>query len=77
MVKETTCPLESIEHTLALASIDWSLNKNNAWLWGITCGWDDDCLRELSDRFGWSTKTVERLKELHKSFNKLKIQQLL
>jgi hypothetical protein len=35
-----------------------------AWIYGIVCGWDDDMLPELADKFGWSDEAVARLKRL-------------
>tara|TARA_Y100000310_G_scaffold213365_1_gene214292 strand:+ start:136 stop:384 length:249 start_codon:yes stop_codon:yes gene_type:complete len=66
------CPLESIDCTLAFAAKDWSIDKNDAWIYGIVAGWDDDSLLELKVRFRWTTETVNRLKKLHEAFNKLK-----
>lgn len=65
-------PLDSLECTMAFATKDWSEDKNDAWLWGIICGWDEESLEELQDKFGWSTESVERLSMLHDKFNTLK-----
>jgi hypothetical protein len=66
------CPIEAIDSTLALAPKDWSIDKNDAWIYGIVAGWDDDSLNELKARFRWSDETVLRLKELHEACNKLR-----
>jgi len=67
------CPLESIECTLAFATKDWSIDKNDAWIYGIVAGWDDDSLAELQDKFHWGCSEIVRLKKLHKSFCLLKV----
>jgi hypothetical protein len=70
-MKEPLCPIKSIEYTLAFASKDWSLDKDDAWIYGIVIGWDDDSLDELKVSFGWSDETVLTLKELHKKMSSL------
>ena len=72
-LKGLLCPIESINSTLALASKDWSVDKNDAWIYGIVAGWDDDSLNELKARFRWNNETVEKLKELHNACNKLRV----
>ena len=62
------CPLESIDCTLAFASKDWAVDKNDAWIYGIVVGWDDEALLELKEKFGWTNSTVDRLKALHSKF---------
>lgn len=66
------CPIESIDSVLAFATKDWSLDKNDAWIYGIVAGWDDDSLNELRVKFGWTRETVEELKRLHITCNKLR-----
>jgi hypothetical protein len=64
--------MESIEHTLAFASKDWSLDKNDAWVYGVVLGWDDDALLELAEKFGWTDAQVARLKRLNDAWTALR-----
>jgi len=67
-LNDLLCPLESIDCTLAFAAKDWSIDKNDAWIYGIIAGWDDDSLEELQDKFQWTDSTIVRLKKLHNAF---------
>lgn len=69
---QIACPLESLDSTLAFASKDWSLNKSDAWIYGIVAGWSDEALTELRNQFGWDSETTARLKYLHNQFNKIR-----
>ena len=65
-----TCPGESLRVALATDARDWSLDRRDAWLWGIINGWPDcDAMREVAKRHGWDHVTVERLRTLHRKFN--------
>jgi len=66
------CPIESITSTLAFATKDWSIDKNDAWIYGVVAGWDDDSLSELQGRFGWTGADIARLKQLHRACNDLR-----
>ena len=72
-LNDLLCPLEAIDCTLAFATKDWSVDKNDAWIYGIVAGWDDDSLKELSAKFRWTTATVEKLKKLHAAFAELRV----
>lgn len=55
---------------------DWSLDRRDAWIFGLMCGWDceerhdvhdEDCggdgaMREVAERHGWGVHDVERLR---------------
>lgn len=43
---------------------DWAADYRDAWLYGIIVGWDDASLKELADKFRWSEKTVDKLREV-------------
>lgn len=68
----TTNALESIENVLAFSSRDWSVDKRDAWLWGIVYGWDDpdspDAMEEVVALHGWTPEEVARLRGLHADF---------
>lgn len=61
-------PFESLQTVVATDSRDWARNRNDAWIYGIICGWDDDSLTELAGKFNWSDQAMVRLKLLHKKF---------
>lgn len=71
-MNKTTCPLNSLEESLNFDSRDWSSNKKDAWIYGIISGWDEDSLKEISQKFNWDKETVNHLKDLHFKFNGLK-----
>ena len=60
--------LYSIYNAIALGPKDWSPTKNDAWIYGIVCGWDDAAYAELTPRFGWTSDMVERNRRLHRAF---------
>ena len=69
--KQIENPIESLKNTIPFSSMDWSTEKRNAWVYGIVCGWDDDCFSEFNKRFHWDKDTWDRLKRLHDLFNRL------
>ena len=72
MGREALGALDSLLCGLSLAPKDWSLDKYDAWVYGIIAGWDDESLIELQSRFRWKPETVEKLKSFHKAFGDLK-----
>lgn len=69
---EMNC-LESIECTIAFDVKDWSVDRRNAWIYGIVFGWDEDSLKTLSFRFHWDSKDIDRLKRYHYQWENLKL----
>ena len=64
-------PLESVETAIAFSPHDWSSHHRMAWIYGITCGWDDEALVEMMQQHGWTGEAVSRLKRLHIKWKKL------
>lgn len=74
-------PLHALRNTLAFGSADWGEDRSTAWMYGIVVGWDDDepepgetgreAMDELARRHRWSPAQVERLRELHRRFQRL------
>lgn len=64
-------PLASIERALAFASKDWSLDRRDAWIWGIVLGWDD-ALPEVAAKHRWDAIEIERLQRLHAKWTELR-----
>lgn len=63
--------IDSLHSAIVFSSHDWSRDKRLAWVYGIIVGWDDDSFEELKERFGWSDKTIERLKKYHEEIEKV------
>lgn len=61
---------ESLHKSLVFHSRDWAANERDAWIWGIVVGWDDESMKNLTNKFGWSDETVNRLKSYHKTAKK-------
>lgn len=64
-------PLDSMKACMAFDSRDWSLNKNDAWIYGIVHGWPEDALSEVAEKHKWIPVEVARLRLLHSDFKKL------
>jgi hypothetical protein len=77
MNNQMTDPLESLVNLLAFSSKDWSIDKSDAWMYGIVAGWDNESLNELQVKFDWHDLEVKRLKILHINFKELQKQQQL
>jgi hypothetical protein len=65
------CPIESLKTCVSTHARDWSINKRDAWIYGIVCGWNDDCFEELIEIRKWTPDAVARLKNLHETFQGL------
>lgn len=59
---------ESIESCLIHHVRDWGEEKRDAWLYGVIMGYDDECMAENRERFGWSDETCARLTRLHEQY---------
>lgn len=64
---EPTCPKESLRGIIAFDSRDWSINKRDAWIYGIVIGWGNSVF-EVGEQHGWDLETTKRLLQLHKDF---------
>lgn len=67
-VMKTENVKESVENCMTFHARDWSLNKRDAWMYGIVCGWDDESMPEVAALHGWSAAEVERLRRLHENW---------
>jgi len=63
------CPGYALRNLLAFDSRDYSINRRDAWLYGIIMGWDRS-MDEIAARHGWNEQAVARLRRLHALFNK-------
>jgi len=73
--------LKNLTDSMCFDSRDWSLNWNDAVLYSLIVGWEDDpddptvtedsCYKELQEQHGWSNEFVYQLKQLHKQIKKL------
>jgi len=75
-------PFESLERTISFSSKDFSECKEDAWIYGIICGWDckdtdDECselefFKEFNKKFGWNEDKWKRLQLLRENYLKAK-----
>jgi hypothetical protein len=56
----TDTALDSLQNAIAFSSRDWSLDKRDAWIYGIIMGWDDS-IESVAKLHNWSVDDVERL----------------
>lgn len=63
--------IKSLRRTMVFSSRDWAASRDTAWLYGVVCGWDEECLRELQEMYGWDPKAWARLNELHEELEAL------
>lgn len=61
-------PLQSITSAICRSSMDFSLNKFDAYLYAICVGWDDEVYEVLKIKHKWPDETVEYLKRLHQNY---------
>lgn len=70
-------PLDSLHGVLTSSSRDMSLDRKDAWIYGIVVGWsngapdEEDALSEVCALHGWDQSTKERLQRLHAEYTKL------
>lgn len=67
MIQIPTHFTESLELTLAFDPRDWSVDRRDAWIYGIVCGWGH-AIAEVANLHRWSAETVRRLQMLHEQF---------
>ena len=61
---------KSIADAMAFSSRDWSIDRRDAWIYGIVLGWDDASYEVLKKKHKWTDSEVERNKLLYESYNK-------
>lgn len=59
---------DSIRRVLTTSPRDWSIAHEDAWIYGIVCGWPEDAIEEVAARHRWSPITVDRLRVLHEEW---------
>lgn len=70
-MNEIENPIESLKNTVPFSCRDYGVEKRDAWVYGIICGWTDECFEEFNAKFGWDKDTWDRLKRLHNRFEEL------
>jgi hypothetical protein len=58
------CPMCSVETTTATQTRDMSVEKRDAWAWGVVLGWDSESMDDGAMR-QWGADTQSRLRRLH------------
>lgn len=70
----------SLGDMCSFSSKDWGACREDAWLYGIVCGWGDehgdgcDALPEIQARFGWSDAAMSRLARLRELWRRLELE---
>ena len=64
-------PLKSLRNTVVFGAKDWSVDKRDAWIYGIIVGWNDESLENLAKKYHWSPEHIQRLKRLNARFKQL------
>ena len=71
-------PFESLADVLAFSSRDWGQNQDDAWIYGIVLGWDNEdddteenAMVDIAKRHQWTEETVARLRRLRAEFRKV------
>ena len=67
-MKNPDNPLESISYAMAFSVHDWSIEKRDAWIYGVILGWDDVSMKELQQKFDWPDSEYQRLNRMHERF---------
>lgn len=57
-------PLRSLHYAISFSGRDWSLDRADAWIYGVVIGWGSSALSEISHRFNWDDLTLSRLAKL-------------
>lgn len=55
---------DSVASCMAFSSRDWSIDRRDAWMWGIVHGWDDESMTEIAALHNWRCDDVDRLRRL-------------
>lgn len=58
--------ISSLERTIAFDPRDWSVNKRDAWIYGVVVGWGD-AMAEIAAKHDWSQEDQDRLRHLHET----------
>lgn len=66
----TPLSVGSLRSTMTMAVKDWSVDRRDAWLYGVIVGWGD-ALDEVCARHEWPATERDRLRELNEEFNRL------
>jgi len=61
-------PLHALYSCMSFPSRDWSVNKQDAWMYGIVVGWSEVDAGVIERRHRWDDATMLRMKKLHEEF---------
>lgn len=59
--------LWSMHLTMVHDARDWAATNRGARLWALLVGWDDDSMREMQRKFGWTDEAVAIIKRRHEA----------
>ena len=60
-IDKATDAMESLRSVIATDPRDWSIDRRDAWIWGLVIGWDQGSLDELKKIHGWTDDLAARL----------------
>lgn len=61
-------PFDSLEGCMVTDPRDWSMDRKDAWMFGIVVGWSGKALDEVARRHGWLAEAIARLVLLRERF---------
>jgi len=65
-----TNPMQALRESYAGSPKDMAEEKFDAWVYGIICGWDNECYDDLAKKHNWSKDTFEYNQLLHRNYQK-------
>ena len=65
--ESTENPIVSLQLSMCTSARDYSLDKHDAWTYGIVVGWNG-VTGEVAKIHGWDADDVSRLQRLHEKF---------
>jgi hypothetical protein len=65
--------LESIYNAIVFSPHDWASHHRLAWIYGIICGWNDECFEEFKNEYNWDDETINKLKSYHEEIKKFNL----
>jgi hypothetical protein len=63
------CPFNSIKNAISLDGRDWSQNPVDAWVYEIVVGFGPARLKISSEKHGWDSFALSRLRILREKFH--------
>lgn len=62
-IEAARATLDRIRTLITTDPRDWSIDRRDAWLWGVFVGWDEASLAQIAPQHRWSNVAIQMLKE--------------